>query len=309
MIATIDDHELADGAWRNGADNHQDERDGPWAVRRAAALQARWEWLPARRPDPNEPERVHHAVRIGDLAELFLLDVRSHRDQPTPGVSMVSSTRSVLGAEQKAWFVEKVTASDAAWRLIGNPTPMARTWRPGIPDTLHPRLRALKFMHATKDALDEDQWDGFPAERDELLRVISQAGPGRSMLLAGDVHASMAVEHDHPDLPGAPLVVEAVTPSITSQNLNEKLKVQPGMVGPKIAAEFIRTLPGLRWCELESHGYVVADIRAEEIVLEWWYVDTVLRPTDVECCGQRMVVRNGDARLLQPLEAMSTGAS
>jgi alkaline phosphatase D len=176
---------------------------------------------------------------------------------------------------------------------------MARTWRPGIPATMHPYLRALKFMRPQEDAPDEDQWDGFPAERDELLRAISAAGRGRSLLLAGDLHTSMAVEHPHPDRPGAPLVVEVVTPSITSQNLDEKLKVQPGTVGPAIAEEFSRTLPGLRWCDLENHGYVVVDVRPAEVALEWWFVDTVLERTDVEFCGQEMMVRNGDARLLQ----------
>jgi alkaline phosphatase D len=308
MIATLDDHELADGAWRDGADNHDEERDGPWAERRAAAFRARWEWLPARRPDPDDAERVHRSVHIGGLAELFLLDFRSRRDRPTSGAAMASSARSALGAEQKAWFVENVTASDAAWRLIATPTPMARTWRPGIPATMHPNLRALKFMHPRQDALDEDQWDGFPAERDELLRVIAAAGPGRSLLLAGDLHTSMAVEHPHPDRPDAPLVVEVVTPSITSQNLDEKLKVPPGTLGPAIADQFSQTLPGWRWCDLENHGYVVVDVRPAEVALEWWFVDTVLEQTDVESCLQEMVVRNGDARLLQLVDTTSGGA-
>jgi alkaline phosphatase D len=222
---------------------------------------------------------------------------------------MVSSARSALGAEQKAWFVDGVTRSDASWMLIGNPSPMARTWRPGISETTHRHLRALKFMHASEDAVDEDQWDGYPAERDELLRVISSTGEGRTLILAGDLHTSMVVEHTHPDLPGTPLVVEVVTPSITSQNLDEKLRVQPGTVCPEIAADFTETLPGLRWCELESHGYVTVDVREEDITLQWWFVDTVLERTDIESCGQEMVMRKGHARLLQPVTNLSGGTS
>jgi len=30
LIATLDDHELADGAWRDGSIEHQADRDGPW---------------------------------------------------------------------------------------------------------------------------------------------------------------------------------------------------------------------------------------------------------------------------------------
>jgi alkaline phosphatase D len=164
-------------------------------------------------------------------------------------------------------------------------------------------------MHPRHDAVDEDQWDGFPAERDELLRVIAAAGSGRSLLLAGDLHTSMAVEHSHPDRPDSPVVAEVVAPSITSQNLDEKLKVPPGTVGPAIAAQFSRTLPGLRWCDLESHGYVVVDVRPAELALEWWFVDTVLEPSDGECRGQELVVRNGDARLVQPVEATAASAA
>ena len=41
LLATLDDHEFADGAWRGGADEHKPERDGPWETRRAAAFRAR----------------------------------------------------------------------------------------------------------------------------------------------------------------------------------------------------------------------------------------------------------------------------
>ena len=72
---------------------------------------------------------------------------------------------------------------------------------------------------------------------------------------------------------------------------------------------FTRALPGLRWCELESHGYVVVDVAPEEIALQWWFVGTVLERTRIECCGQELLVRNGDARLLQPIEVVSVVGS
>jgi phosphodiesterase/alkaline phosphatase D-like protein len=42
LIAVLDDHELADGAWRGGASEHKEERDGPWVKRHHDALRARW---------------------------------------------------------------------------------------------------------------------------------------------------------------------------------------------------------------------------------------------------------------------------
>ena len=302
MIASLDDHEFADGAWRGGSDNHDDLRDGPWAQRRAAAFRVRWEWLPARMPDPSDPERVFRSIRIGDLAELFLMDYRSRRDKTDAGPAMHDPARTALGPEQKAWLIDGITGCDATWRLIGNPSPFAQTWQPGLGAELHRSMRALKFMHATEDAVDEDQWDGYPAERNELLDAIEAAGVGRSIVLAGDLHVSMAVELPHPNDPWpvdsrAPFVVEVVTPSITSQNLDEKLHLTPRTAAIEIEHEFVAAMPGLRWCELESHGYVVADVCADDIVLQWWFVDTVLERTGVERLGQQMVVPYGEARV------------
>ncbi|HEY3193235.1 MAG TPA: alkaline phosphatase D family protein, partial [Solirubrobacterales bacterium] len=80
IIPTLDDHELADGAWAGGSDAHDPEQHGPWADRQAAALRARWEWLPARPPDPADPTRAFRQISVGDLADIFLLDIRSRRD-------------------------------------------------------------------------------------------------------------------------------------------------------------------------------------------------------------------------------------
>jgi alkaline phosphatase D len=84
IIGTVDDHEFADGAWRDGATEHKPERDGPWSARTAAAFRAREEWIPLRRPDPTDPSRVYRSVAFGSLAELFMLDTRTMRDEPVP---------------------------------------------------------------------------------------------------------------------------------------------------------------------------------------------------------------------------------
>jgi len=299
VIATLDDHELADGAWRDGADHHDAVRDGSWADRRAAALRARWEWLPARRPHPGDDERVYRSVRVGTLAELFLLDVRSRRDRPVAGEAAAAPERSALGSEQRAWLLEGLAETPAVWRLIGSPMPFVRTWRPGLDARLHRTMRALKLMHAREDAVDEDQWDGYPAERSAIMRAIHGAGAGRALILAGDLHVSLAVEHRHPDQPDEAVVVEVVTPSVTSQNLDEKLRTAPRGEALELELELTAALPDVRWCELESHGYGVLDLDAERAVVQWWYVDTVLRPSTGERMGHEVVVPIGTARVAQ----------
>ena len=61
--ATLDDHELADNAFRHGAEAHDVERDGPWEDRQEAALLAWHDWLPTmRRPgvDLDRGSRYRH---------------------------------------------------------------------------------------------------------------------------------------------------------------------------------------------------------------------------------------------------------
>jgi alkaline phosphatase D len=107
----------------------------------------------------------------------------------------------------------------------------------------------------------------------------------------------MAVEHAHPD-DGRPIAVEVVTPSVTSQNLDEKLGRRPHSGdGSRVAADMAAALPGWRWCELESHGYTVVDVDHRRAAVEWWFVDTVLERRGGERLGHHIVVPAEDPRV------------
>jgi alkaline phosphatase D len=67
MIAVWDDHESANDAYRDGAQNHQSDTEGDWAARKAAAKQAYREWMPV-------SDAPYAAYQVGDLATLFRLD-------------------------------------------------------------------------------------------------------------------------------------------------------------------------------------------------------------------------------------------
>lgn len=48
FVTTIDDHEVTDNSWREGAANHDPPAEGVYAERRAQAMQAYFEWMPIR---------------------------------------------------------------------------------------------------------------------------------------------------------------------------------------------------------------------------------------------------------------------
>jgi alkaline phosphatase D len=97
---------------------------------------------------------------------------------------------------------------------------------------------------------------------------------------------------------GQPAAVEITAPSLTSQNLDEKLKVAPRSERI-LAAEraFVDAFDAAEWCEMASHGYVVCDIDEERIRAEWWLVDGVLEPQAGERLAAAYEVPRGAVRL------------
>ncbi|WP_426570693.1 alkaline phosphatase D family protein [Aquihabitans sp. McL0605] len=301
IIATLDDHELADGAWRGGADNHDEAAFGPWADRKAGALRAREEWLPVRRPDPDDPTRVFRSMALGDLADLVLTDARSRRDQPVGGLAMLDPERTALGAEQRGWLLDELSASTAAWRLWGNPSVLSTTFGPDLPEDLLPALRKLKLIHADQLACDSDQWDGYPAERDAILRHVEEQQIRDLVVLSGDIHVGLACEvHRDPFAAAAsgaePIAAELVTASITSQNLDDKLGYAYG--GSRAVQDrFLETFPHARWTDFDGHGYVLIDVDRERVRGQWWFVDGVLAPSAGEVCASTHEVVRGSSRI------------
>jgi alkaline phosphatase D len=289
MIAIVDDHEFADGVWREGSVEHHPERDGPWSERRAAAFRARWEWQPIRLAGPNDSQRAWRTVSIGDLAHLFLLDTRSNRDEPVSGEAMLDPQRGQLGAEQKQWLLDGLKNSQASWKVIGNSSIMASTWKEKLPDEIKPALTKLKLIAG--DGPDVDQWDGYPHEREEILRAIHSSGPN-TVVLSGDIHIAMVNDLT---LRSEELVApEFVITSLTSQNLDDKMRWEPRTKSVPLEEKTIEALPYVRWCDFDSHGYAVVDITRDRVGVNYWFVETVLRPSDGESRGPSWVVNKGE---------------
>jgi len=75
-IVVWDDHETANDLWSNGAENHG-ESEGQFAARKQAALQAYYEWMPIRDPEPGRAfEAINRSFRFGDVMTLIMLETR-----------------------------------------------------------------------------------------------------------------------------------------------------------------------------------------------------------------------------------------
>jgi alkaline phosphatase D len=273
VVAVWDDHELAGNAWRTGAAGHDDARDGPWEARLRAAVQAHHEWVPVRLPDPAEPLRTWRGARIGDLAELSCLDTRVWgRDrQATDPAELADPGRSLLGSDQERWLLDRLRSGrgegGTRWQVVANQVMLHPLQVPVVGSTIREAVRAGGFLIDGGSALNPDQWDGYPVERERVL-VEGVGGAGDVVVLTGDVHSSWAWEGPADD-GGRPAMVELVTPAISSETFAERFPVDPSLV--EVA---LRALgPDLSYVELSSHGYLLVELTPDEVHAEWWYVE------------------------------------
>jgi alkaline phosphatase D len=287
LLATLDDHEIADGQWRGGSDNHDPAKDGPWETRREAAFRARREWMPQRLPDPSKPDRVWRSVSFGALADLFLLDTRTMRDQPLAGMLAADPERTQLGPEQRVWLFDGLASSTARWQLLGNSSVLGQTWAPNSPKALYEGLRWLK-LNGKDGGPDIDQWDGYPVERALLLEHLRDRD---AVVLSGDVHVALAIELDQKRTP------EFVTASLTSQNLDDKTGWGYRTTSLQVEKDLEASLNDILWSDLDDHGYMVVDVTPERVQVEHWFVDTVLKRTKGEHLAARWEVRPGSGRI------------
>jgi len=77
FICVWDDHELSNDTWKDGAENHN-EAEGDFHQRMHHARQAYHEWLPIRTSVDGPQASIYRRFKIGDLADLIMLDTRLH---------------------------------------------------------------------------------------------------------------------------------------------------------------------------------------------------------------------------------------
>jgi alkaline phosphatase D len=141
MIAVWDDHEIANDAWKDGAENHDPSKEGTWAARKTAALAAYHEWMPIR--SAADRSIIYRSFDFGNLLSLHMLDTRLvGRDQQIPiedlaglsgpakqasaTASFSAPTRQLLGSTQANWLNSQMAASKASWQVLGQQVLMAR---------------------------------------------------------------------------------------------------------------------------------------------------------------------------------------
>ncbi|MFE1440692.1 alkaline phosphatase D family protein [Streptomyces sp. NPDC058739] len=272
VVAIWDDHEIANDAWSGGAENHTEGAEGAYANRQAAAKQAYFEWMPVR---PAIAGTTYRRLRFGKLADLSLLDLRSFRDQQVKlGNGEVDDPdRTLTGRAQLDWLKAGLKSSDTTWRLVGNSVMISPFAIGSLTADLLKPLAELLGLPKEGLALNTDQWDGYTDDRRELLAHLRSNSIRNTVFLTGDIH--MAWANDVPVNAGtyplsASAATEFVVTSVTSDNLDDLVKVPEGTVSA-VAAPLIRAANRhVHWVDTDRHGYGVLDITADRAQMDYY---------------------------------------
>jgi alkaline phosphatase D len=281
MMATIDDHELSDNAWLGGAQEHDEAELGPWRDRSRAAMTVWADWMPTlRRPADGDP--IWQEIDLGDAGRVLLCETRLSRSDPD---GPRTEAKTALGLAQRKWALGRLTTPNPGWTFLALPSMLSDLDAAvGDPDALF-ALHKLKMAEADAPESFHDLWDSFDVEQDALMDASALAD--RTVVLSGDVHFS--AEHVTPLRNGGEYREWTVT-SVTSANLDDKMGWARGQESRNYEAAMVRMLTDMRWCDLDSHGYLVISTSAEKVSCQWWFVDQVLTVSDEVSLGREVVL-------------------
>jgi alkaline phosphatase D len=318
MIAVWDDHESANDSYRDGAQNHQPDTEGDWAVRKAAAKQAYREWMPV-------SDAPYAAYQVGDLATLFRLDTRleGREQQFDLGKVLAGSTdakgamealakfkdgdwanpdRQLLGAAQEQWLADGLADSKrggTSWQvlvqqvLIGNlktPAGLVDQLGSGMPDYVTKRLKAAAMASRAGLPSNMDAWDGYPAARERVFKA-ALAADANLLVLAGDTHNGWAFDLAQD---GAKVGVELGVCSVSSPGFETYLSsIKPA----DLAGALVAGNEQLVWAETAQRGYMVVELTPARATTEYRFSTGVKQRSTRLAGTKRITTEKGSGKL------------
>ncbi|MEX2281500.1 MAG: alkaline phosphatase D family protein [Gemmatimonadota bacterium] len=278
-IVTFDDHEVDN----NYADEiPEDERQtGQFPLRRTAAYQAYYEFMPLRRSSlpRGRDMQIYRRFDWSRLARFHVLDTRQYRSNQPCGDGQkqrcsgaTDPAATMMGTTQENWLYDGLRTSGARWNTLANQALIAQLSRN------EPAGRTFPM----------DMWDGYVAARQRLLSFIAERRPSNPVVLTGDIHsnwvADLKADFDDPRSPA--VATEFAGTSISSGGDGRD-------VSPRTAA-ILADNPHIKFYN-GQRGYLRCQITPERWTTDIRIVPYVVRPGAPISTRASFVVQNGEA--------------
>ena len=360
-ITVWDDHEFANNAWVDGAENHDSTKQGPWAARKAIAAQVYHEWMPIRVQDPANLLKIYRSFDFGSIFTLHMLDTRiegrtkQYDAYPEDddggiaryvsalgdGVNGTDATHPMISATQQKWLTDGTLASKATWQIMGNQDIMARMWFPkNVLDAQNAAFKAPTVANQTavstaikafltakatptayrtptqadlvsttqnpRRPYNLDSWDGYPTQRDAILKEIRRQGK-KLVTLSGDSHNAWFTNLT--TLDNAKAGVEFAVTSVTApgfesagldalqSSLDGTLFSLPPFVSANTPVQYgsgLGLIDDLNYVDAKRRGYLLMTATAASVKGEYVFVDTIASTTYTASTGKTVTVSATD---------------
>ncbi|WP_133491750.1 alkaline phosphatase [Alcanivorax sp. 24] len=315
FIAVWDDHEIANDAWMEGAENH-DSTEGDYLMRKQCALQAYFEWMPIRPFDDNDREIIYRSFHYGDLVSLHMLDTRIiGRDQQLSYTDFLTETgidaeaftaavtdpeRHLLGTTQLNWLSGALATSSATWQVLGQQVLMGRMLMPAemLQGLLAPgpelvaligELTTLKGRYLQGDpTLTEEEvarlttvlpynLDAWDGYMAEREMLLRTAKElGKNLVvLAGDTHNAWASHLTVGSGEDKQSVGVELATASVSSPGLESYLQLPAEAVPQAEQAITLLVDDLQYLNASQRGYLRVTFTAEKARADWRFVSTV----------------------------------
>ena len=315
FIAIWDDHEIANDTYKDGAENHTPD-EGDFFKRRAAAIQAYYEWLPIRPPMGEQSPQIYRTFDFGNLISLHMLDTRviardkqlaysDYKNLETKQMDVArfasdlnNPSRQLLGNTQLNWLTSAITKSNAKWQILGQQVLMTKMWLPTeifsqsdrtkIPQVLKELVAIKKAVLANKavtpaqlarvNTLMPYNLDAWDGypSEREALYKSVAALNKKLVVVAGDTHN--AWHGTLKNAKGESVGVEFATPGVTSPGMEHYLALNTAQA-KQMADSLSLLINDLNYCDLSHRGYMLLTITKEQITTDWRYIDNINSPS------------------------------
>ncbi len=258
MINIWDDHETANNSWADGADGHNNDKDGDWETRKNNAIKAYDEWIPIHK-NPNEP--IYRSFQFADVLNLNMLDTRiccrTKQASSAKELDSIAAYSSLLGDEQLHWLESSITQTNTIWNLIGNQVLVAR-----------------KYLGKEDNYIYLDQWTGYPKDRSQFLNFIKKHPEKNTIITTGNVHDAYHFELlDGSNEKKGKLIAHEFAPgSVSSGNTGVKKTVE---ARKQDSLDLVHKNPHLKWFDLIKHSFIVMEFTKENAQIDFYQVSTV----------------------------------
>jgi alkaline phosphatase D len=324
FICVWDDHEVANDAYKEGAENHSAD-EGSYETRKQNALQAYSEFLPFSRLESNNQSLIYRNFNIGNLVNLTMLDTRiigrdkqlemndyitaSGFDAVKYQTDITNPSRALLGTTQRNWLTQIVNSNTAKWQVLGQQVLMARMYVPaemltafGSPNfnTILTELVTIKVRMLKNDPsltpqekarittvlpYNLDAWDGYPVDRELMYNAF---GTKKIITFAGDTHnawCSKLTKQDETEIG-----IEFATSGISSPGFELYLGNNPSAETLKGFEGALTTLiDDLNYFDASRKGYILTTFTSSNVKAEWVFVSSILTPTYSTSIGNTVV--------------------